>query len=88
MNTANSTILIWAKSRGPSTCKGCGAAIEWATVVASGRKLCFDGTIVPLAEYEEPDGRMVQVVDLSKNHWATCPKRDQFKQTRKASVFR
>jgi hypothetical protein len=73
------TIQIWADTRGKARCRGCEAKIEWATIVASGKKMCFDGQIVALSTFHDPaTRRVVELVDLSTNHWATCSARDQF----------
>lgn len=75
------TIEIYADTRGRATCRGCQAPIEWAEVVASGKKMCFDGEIVALrTRQDSATRRLIEVVDLSTNHWATCPKRDQFRR--------
>ena len=74
-------IDIYADTRGPAKCKGCGRAIEWATIVASGKKMCFDGAIVALSGYpHKVSGRRVESVDLATNHWATCPAAALFKR--------
>jgi hypothetical protein len=76
------TIEIFADTRGRATCRGCHAPIEWAEVVASGKKMCFDKQIVALSTRHDPGTRrLIEVVDLSTNHWATCPNRAQFKRT-------
>lgn len=78
---ATKTIQIWADTKGKARCRGCHAPIEWATVVASGRKMPFDGQIVALSTHHDPETRrLVEVVDLSTNHWATCSERKQFKR--------
>jgi hypothetical protein len=75
------TIQIFADTRGRATCRGCHAPIEWAEIVSSGKKMCFDGQIVALSTHHDPGTRrLVEVVDLATNHWATCSQRDQFKR--------
>jgi hypothetical protein len=75
------TIQIFADTRGRATCRGCRAPIEWAEVVASGKKMCFNGQIVALSTHHDPETRrLVEVVDLATNHWAACPARDQFRR--------
>lgn len=73
------TIEIFARSRGRAACRGCRATIEWAEIVATGRRMCFDEVVV-LSTHEDLAGRAVEVVDLTKNHWATCPAASQFKR--------
>lgn len=77
------TITVWNDTRGKAHCRGCGAPIEWAKVVASGKKMCFNNAIVPLRTETDPHSRRVIVVaDLATNHWATCPDRDRFRRKR------
>lgn len=83
--TETKTIQIFADTRGRAKCRGCHAPIEWAEVVASGKKMCFDGQIVALSTHHDPaTRRLIEVADLATNHWATCPERDQFKRKARA----
>ena len=82
MNDRNAlrTIEIWDDTRGQAHCRGCNKVIIWSTVVASGRRMCFDNLVV-LSEFTHPDNRRrVLVVDLRTNHWATCPLRESFRR--------
>lgn len=80
MTTATKTIQIFADTSGRAQCKGCRAPIEWAEVVASGKRMCFDGQIVALSTHRDPTTRrLVEVVDLATNHWASCDQRDRFR---------
>lgn len=76
------TIEIYADTRGVSACTGrtCGQRILWATVVKSGRKMCFSdpGAVALATRHEEATGRLVEVLDLDGNHWATCSDRQTF----------
>ncbi len=76
------TTEIYADTRGISTCTGrtCGRSILWATVVKSGRKMCFDDLeLVALSTRHEPDTRrLIETVALVRNHWATCADRAHF----------
>lgn len=77
------TIQIFADTRGRSRCSApsCRADIEWGEVVASGRKMCFDAPIVALSTHHDPGTRrLVEVVDLATNHWASCVAREQFRR--------
>lgn len=79
--SAARAIAIYADTRGSARCRGCHAPIEWAEVVSSGKKMCFDGQIVALeTRHEDATRRLIEVVDLGANHWATCPQRDQFRR--------
>jgi hypothetical protein len=72
-------IAVWHDTRGRARCKGCDARIEWAEVIASGKRMCFDNDILVYQSFDR-DGRQVDVVDLTRNHWATCPLREQFRR--------
>jgi hypothetical protein len=76
------TMEIYADTRGPGVCRGCHAPIEWATVVKSGKKMCFTGEIVALSTRHNDDRRLIEAVDFDTNHWAACPARDQFRSGR------
>lgn len=80
MTTGGKTIQIFADSRGRGICKGCGAPIEWAKLVASGKKMPFDVPIVEVSGHQDLAGREVHVVSLERNHWASCSARAQFKR--------
>jgi len=76
-------IEIWAKSRGQSVCRSCGAPIEWAEIVASGKKMPFDGEIVAIATKQDPaTGKAIDVVDLTvtKSHFATCKQANKWRR--------
>jgi len=73
------TIEIFQDSRERAQCRGCQAAIEWATIVATGRRMCFNSIRI-VEKKLLPDGRIVAVVDRSLNHWATCPDADRFRR--------
>ena len=68
-------IHIYADTRGRSACKSCQAPIEWAENVATGKKIPFDGEIVPVRSYNDDDHRLIEVVDtaVTTSHFATCP---------------
>lgn len=76
------SIDVYADTRGVSRCTGktCGQRILWATIVASGRKMCFnDAEAVALKTRLEPTtNRVIETLDLDDNHWATCSDRKQF----------
>jgi len=71
---------IWHDSISPVTsCRSCGAPIEWAEMVRSGRRMPFDALapgLVAISTKHDPDThRLIDVVDstVSKNHFVTCP---------------
>ncbi len=82
------TIEIFADTRGKARCHGCGQAIEWAEVVKSGKRMCFDNEIVALLTRTDLGSRrLIEIVDLATNHWATCPQRDRFKRPKQMSLL-
>jgi hypothetical protein len=69
------TLTIYQDSRGPGTCRSCGAAIEWAELT-TGRRAPFD-RILPVRE-QSPlfiGGRVIEELDTatSPTHFETCP---------------
>ena len=78
------TIAVYVDTLGRATCTGrtCRKRILWATVVKTGRKMCFDDPeIVALRSYYEPaTNRLIYEFPLDGNHWAVCPDRDRFKR--------
>lgn len=84
------TIAVYADTRGRGTCRGCGAAMTWAEVVASGKRMPFTGDPVALRSENEranesallgfTGGRVIEHLAFDENHWAICPARDQFKR--------
>jgi hypothetical protein len=76
------TIAVYGATRARAHCSGCRAAITWAVVVKSGKRMCFDGDPPPLRIERDDAGRLVQVLELDRNHWATCPKADTFRRHR------
>lgn len=82
MSVIPHSIEIYADSRGEGTCNGkhCGQKILWATIVKSGKKMCFNDLELPaLRTYHEPaTDRLIEVVDRDDTHWATCPDSKRF----------
>jgi hypothetical protein len=78
------TIEIYADTRGPGVCRGkdCGRRILWAEVVRTGKKMCFnDPEEVALSTRHEPSsGRLIEALEFSHNHWASCPNANGFAQ--------
>ena len=77
-------IDIYADTRRSGTCRSCGAPIEWATVVKSGKALPFNAPIAPVRMQPPLYGpeREVHVVDstITTAHFATCPQAAQWRQ--------
>jgi len=74
------TIGVLADTKGQARCRGanCGAAITWAEVAASGKRMCFTGDPVALRTEHTADGRLVEHLPFDDNHWAACPDRARF----------
>jgi hypothetical protein len=64
---------IFADTRGPGKCRSCEAAIEWAEIVRSGKRMPFNAPIVALRTRHDDAGRLVEEVDLATSHFGTCP---------------
>lgn len=79
---AERTTEIWEASRESGTCRGCGAPITWAKVVKSKKWMPFTGRVDPIRQYQHDSGRMIDVVDLTRSHFATCPAADTFRKKR------
>ena len=73
-------IEVYADTKGRVRCCGCDARITWAEIVKTSKKMCFNGDPVALRTHQTIDMRLIEVLDLSENHWATCPEREQFKK--------
>ena len=68
-------IEVFVKGRNKSVCRSCGAPIEWATVVKSGKAMPFDDPIVAVATKRHSEtGEAIEVVDTSvtPSHFQTC----------------
>lgn len=78
-------LKIWADTKGLSNCKSCGTPIEWAEIVASGKKAPFDAPIVSVATEADPaTRRQIETVDTSvtKSHFATCKDANDWRSNR------
>jgi len=68
-------LTLYQDSRHPSTCRSCGAAIEWAELT-TGKRMPFNH-IHPL-QIQSPlfiGARIIEEVDTatSPTHWESCP---------------
>jgi hypothetical protein len=79
------TIVIRTDTRQAGTCRSCGAAIEWAVIPKSGKRMPFNrplvllpiqalGTEVAIRHYAEVDMRE------TTSHFATCPQAQQWRR--------
>lgn len=69
-------IDIYQDSRGKGRCRSCGADVEWAEVVKSGKRIPFDGEIVTVrTQGGILESRIVETVDtgVTSSHFETCP---------------
>lgn len=78
--TTGRTLAVYADSKGRASCRGCGAAITWAELVSSGKRMCFTGDPVALRTEHGEDRRLIEHLAFEENHWATCPNAPQFKR--------
>lgn len=78
------TIEIYADTRGKSQCRSCSARIEWAEVVASGKRMPFDDEIVAVSSRLDTAHRLIETVDLevTTSHFATCPDAQKWRKAR------
>jgi hypothetical protein len=69
------TLSVYHDTRGPGTCRSCGAAIEWAQLV-TGKRIPFDPpVVVRVTQTALVDERTIDVVDMdfTRSHFASCP---------------
>jgi hypothetical protein len=77
------TIDVWHDTIStPRPCNGptCPSKIVWAVVAASGRKMCFTHPTEPIKINAWGGHRAVAEMPFDRNHWATCPDKQQFKR--------
>ena len=69
-------LKIYQDTKGPGTCRSCGAAVEWAQLV-TGKRMPFDPPIIVLRTLGNLLAleRIVEEVDstVTLSHFATCP---------------
>lgn len=77
------TTDIYADTRSRGRCRhaSCNAALTWAEIVKTGKKMPFNGEPVALRTRHE-GGRLVEEVDLDDNHWKDCPGQNGFRRSR------
>lgn len=81
MGARELTIEIYADTRRAGRCRSCRAALQWATVVESGKTLPFnaDTFAVMSTRREDETHRLIERADRRTTHWATCPGSKLFK---------
>jgi len=82
-----SEIAIYADSKGRGRCRSCGADVEWAEVVSSGKRMPFDPPIVAVrtqGSILEGEGRVIEIVEttVTTSHFASCPQAEQWRRKR------
>lgn len=78
-----SEIAIYADSRGGGVCRSCGAAIEWAELAGSGKRMPFEGAIVAVrSQANILTGRLIEFVDttITPTHFEKCPEAKQWRR--------
>lgn len=70
------TLRVLNKPPREGLCKGCMAAVLWATTV-NGAPMILDKWE---PRFDEDDG--CALIDSADTHWATCPQRQQFERRR------
>ena len=79
-------IDIFQDSKGPGRCRTCGAGIEWAEIVKSGKRMPFDAPIVVVRTQGDVlgGGRVIETVDttITRSHFETCPDADKHRRSR------
>lgn len=78
---------IWHDSISPVTsCRSCGAPIEWAEMVKSGKRMPFDakapGIVAVSTKHDPETHRLIDVVDstVSVSHFSTCEQADKWRR--------
>jgi hypothetical protein len=73
---------LLASSYGTGTCRSCGALMVWATNAKTGKKIPFNGEIVPIRSYHDEDHRLIEVIDstVSISHFGTCPQAAEWRK--------
>jgi hypothetical protein len=79
-------IRIYQDTRGLGECRSCHAAIVWAEVVESGKKMPFDPPLHPVKTEGNPihGDRIIETIDssISRSHFASCPDAGKFRKRR------
>ncbi len=79
-------LQIYQDSKGPGTCRSCGAAIEWAELT-SGKRMPFNGPIVAVRTTGNmlDGGRTIEHVDdttITTSHFSNCPQAGDWRKKR------
>ena len=77
-----SPIAIVQKSRHLGTCRSCGAAVEWAIVEKSGRRMPFDVPIVTIPQFDEDAPVVLVDPEKTTSHFASCPQATSWRKCR------
>lgn len=75
------TFAVYADTKGPGACRGCGAPITWARTVAGDKATPITGREpVPLRTEHDLMGRLIEHYDAADTHFRTCPEADRFRR--------
>lgn len=77
----DTTVRVWAATRRPGRCRGCGARLDWYDTMR-GARIPIAGGALP-ARLEQipaaaPGRRVVYLFDRGEVHIATCARAERF----------
>lgn len=76
-------IAVYDDTRGPGTCRSCGAHIQWYETVL-GKRMPMEDNAAPVSHQDDfISGRVVLRFDNAASHWANCPDAKQWKGKRR-----
>lgn len=81
---AEQLIGLLEDTKSPGRCRGCEAKIDWFETPA-GKRMPMNRGAVPRKSEKDSQWRLVSYYAAADAHWATCPAREQFKRSRKAT---
>lgn len=80
-------IDIYADTVTYAVCRGrtCHKTLTWATIVATGKKMCFTGKIDAVGALKRgtENGRPTWTLPLERNHWKDCADSADFKRKKR-----
>lgn len=87
MTTGTHTIEVWADTRGQGICRApaCAAPLLWYEIVASGKRMCFEGRAVAIQTRHSDDRRLIEIFAADDTHWVRCPGAQRFR--RRNAIF-
>ena len=77
-------LQIYQDSKGPGTCRSCGAAVEWAELVKGSKRMPFNPPIVAVRTLGNllAAERTIEEVDttITPTHFETCPDAEKWRR--------